>query len=261
MSRTESAYKRLVAANPIPDPERYMATVFDMDAAPDDFKEVIVSTRTDERHQIEGTGSGPLRGGRWRVATAVFIAVLALGGGLLVATLVGEGSDSAGDTPIGVVEAFFERWNAGDADGAMVFVAAEATSPFGPAAVPLRALVEFTSSFDGRMEVDCSTGASPGRVICDWAWDTAATQALGLTGATGRTFDVEEGLITRVTPHNYFALDAPMRDFAVAEDPAGFAEECSPDGSPINTVGTPHNQRCGSFLAGLEAAFVASLGG
>ena len=52
-----------------------------------------------------------------------------------------------------------------------------------------------------------------------------------------------------------------MRDFAVAEDPAGFAEECSPDGSPVNTVGTPHNQRCGSFLAGLEAAFVASLGG
>ena len=138
MSRTESAYKRLVAANPIPDPERYMATVFDMGAAPDDFREVIVSTRTDERHQIEGTGSGPLRGGRWRVATAVFIAVLALGGGLLVATLVGEGSDSAGDTPIGVVEGFFERWNAGDVDGAMALVAPEATSPFGPAAVPLR---------------------------------------------------------------------------------------------------------------------------
>jgi hypothetical protein len=261
MSRTESAYKRLAAANPIPDPERYMATVFDMDAAPNDFKEVIVSTKTDEKHQIEGTDSGPLRGGRWRVATVVFIAVLALGGGLLVATLVSDGSDSAGDTPIGVVEAFFERWNAGDVDGAMTLVSPDATAFGLPAVVPLRGLVEFTSPFDGRMEVDCSTGASPGRVTCDWAWATVATRALGLTGATDRTFDVEEGLITQMLPPNYNALDAPMRDFAMTEDPAGFAKECSPDGSPVNTVGTPHNQRCGTFLAGLEAAFVASLGG
>ncbi len=261
MSTKESAYKRLVAANPIPDPERYMATVFDMDAAPGDFKEVIVSTKTDKKQEIEGTDSGPLRERRWRVAMATFIAVLAVAGGILVATLVSDGSDSAGDTPIGVVEAFFERWNAGDVDGAMALVAPEATSPFGPAVVPLRALVEFTSSFDGRMEFDCSTGASPGLVTCDWAWDTATTRALGLTGATGRSFKVEEGLITRVVPPNYIALEAPMRDFAVAEDPAGFAEECSPDGSPVDTVGTPHNQRCGSFLAGLEAAFVASLGG
>ena len=260
MSRTESAYKRLVAANPIPDPERYMATVFDMDAAPDDFKEVIVSTKTDEGHQIEGTDSGPLRG-RWRVAVATFIAVLAVAGGILVATLVSDGSDAAGDTPIGVVEAFFERWNAGDVDGAMALVSPDATAFGLPAVVPLRGLVEFTSPFDGRMEVDCSTVAALGQVACDWAWATAATKALGLTGATDRTFTVEEGLIIHMLPPNYNALDAPMRDFAVAEDPAGFAEECSPDGSPVNTVGTPHNQRCGSFLAGLEAAFVASLGG
>lgn len=260
MSRTESAYKRLVAANPIPDPERYMATVFDMDAAPDDFKEVIVSTKTDKKQEIK-VDPGQQRRRRWRVAMAAFVAVLAIGGGILVATLVSEGSDSAGDTPIGVVEAFFERWNAGDVDGAMALVSPEVSAFGQPGLVPLTALVEFTAPFDGRMEVDCRTSASPGRVTCDWAWDTATTQALGLTGATGRTFDVEEGLITRVTPPNYFALDAPMRDFAVAEDPAGFAKECSPDGSPVNTVGTPHNRRCGTFLAGLEAAFVASLGG
>lgn len=260
MSTTERAYRRLVAANPMPDPERYMATVFDLDTAPHDFEEVMMSTKTDGTRSIEVIDHEPL-GGRWRIAIASFVAVLAVGGGILVATLVSEGSDSAGDTPIGVVETFFERWNDGDVDGAMALVSPEVTAFGLPATSNLKGLIEYTSQFDGTMVTDCRTAASPGRVTCDWAFASAGVEALGLPANTDRAFTVVDGLITTLVPAQYNAFEVQLSEFAQVEDPVGYAETCSPDGvSPVGLAGHPFNEQCGRFLAGLEAAFVASLG-
>lgn len=261
MSTTERAYERLVAANPMPDPERYMATVLDIDTAPDDLKEVMMSTKTDDRRSMEVIDRGPL-GGRWRIALATFVAVLAVAGGILVATLVGEGRDSAGDTPIGVVEAFFERWNDGDVDGAMALVSPEVTAFGIPGAANLKGLIEYTSQFDGRMEVDCQSAAIAGRVTCDWAFASPGVEALGLPVNENRLFTVVDGLITTLVPAQYPDFETQLAAFAESEDPVGYAEECSPDGiSPLGLAGHPFNVRCGAFLAGLEGAFVASLGG
>ena len=127
----------------------------------------------------------------------------------------------------------------------------------------LRGLIEFSAPFDGSMETTCSPAPlGEDRVSCDWEWSTAGTRALGIPTSSGRSFTVTDGIITLIVPPNYTAFEGPLSAFAESDDPAGYAGACSPDGvSPVSSFGYPHNQRCGSFLAGLEAAFVASLGG
>lgn len=215
-----------------------------------------MDTRTQPPTTTERT---PQQRRRWTVAAIAALAVLVVGGALLLARAAGD-TEVAGDPAIEVVESFFDEWNVGNAEAAMALVDPEVTVPLGP--IQLGGLIEWSSQFDGRMEAACVPGSAPGTAICDWAWVTAGTEALGLEGATGLDFTVVDGIITRMGLPNYGAIEGPLTRFARTEDPDGYAEACSSAGSsPTSIAGYALSERCGSFVAGYEAAFVAGLSG
>lgn len=261
MKAAERAYDRLVAVNPIPDPEQYIESTVDVDAALRSLEASMEDAKPRERETKEQV---PLWK-RWQVAVAAFVAVLAVGGALVATTLLDDDQrfEVAPATPIGVVEAFFERWNAGEVDAVMAIVDPQALINGGrQTSSDLRALVEYSLPFNGTMEGNCGAGLVPGEVTCDWLWVTPGTQALGLDSASRRTFTVADNLITAFTTPNYSVFDTQLGRFAQEQDPAGFSDACSPDGtSPIGGNGFPFNTGCGNFLADLESDFVTSLTG
>lgn len=255
----ERAYDRLVAVNPVPDPEQYVTATLDVDAALMSLEALVEDAGPRERDAAERIPQWM----RWRVAAVTFVAVLAVGGALAAITLLDDDQrfEMAPETPIGVVEAFFERWNAGEVDAVMEIVDPDALINGGrQTSSDLRALVEYSLPFNGTMEGNCGAGLEPGEVTCDWLWVTPGTEALGLDSPSRRTFTVADNLITAFTTPNYAVFDNQLGRFAQERDPAGFSEACSLDGtSPIGGNGFPFNTRCGEYLADLESDFVTSL--
>ncbi len=244
MNATDRAYERLVAANPMPDPERYLDV-----AGHDEWQHV---SSLDEAIVIR-----PIEARRWLVVAAMFAAVILAGGAALIG-LRGTG-DVATSAPIDVVAEFFERWNRGDVAGALALVDPEASIPGAAGVSDFRGLMEWSLPFDGVMDTECSPAGTPGSVNCEWVWRIAATDALGLDASSGR-FVVEDGRIVRIETPSYGLVELRLGSFASQEDPAGFADACAPDqSSPMSTAGFPFTERCGRFLAEHEAAFVASL--
>lgn len=95
MSRTDSAYERLVAANPMPDPEQYLATVVELDAALRDLEEVLMDTRT---RQEDRKSPSPVWNRGWAVAAAAFAAVLVIAAAFVFMGRSDDG-DLVGDDP------------------------------------------------------------------------------------------------------------------------------------------------------------------
>jgi len=260
MSTLERAYERLVAANPIPDVEHYIASAAELDATLRDPQSLIEDAAADPGGT---TGRHPVGPRRWQIAVATFVAVLAVGG-VFAATPLFDDADivnTSPESPLEVVNAFFERWNAGNVEAVMTLIDPATQINGGlQEAADLRSLIEYSIPFDGRMETVCSPGPSPGRVMCDWAWLTEGTEALGLDSAEGRGFTVVDNRITALTTPNFGTFDRQLSRFAQERDPGGYTDSCSPDGiSPIGGDGFPFNTRCGRFLADLESAFVADL--
>lgn len=254
MTMTERAYARLIAANPIPDPDRYAAAA-DLDV---DTVFLELEQRTD-RDPPSLAGPGPVPRLRWGVALAALLVVLSAGGALLLATF-GESDDVSGNAPLEVVGAFFSHWNAGDLEGTMRVVHPDAVINSGfQDTSDLRGLIEWAIEFHGSMEVSCATGPSERRVTCDWAFVTPATEALGITDPQRGRFEVTNGLITEVSTPNYVELELQLGSFARERDPSGYGEACASDGvAPMSAAGFPFNHACGRFLADLEPEFVAS---
>ena len=213
-----------------------------------------MDTRT---RQTERTERTPHQRRRWSIAAVAFLAVLTVAGALIVATLADGGEVADTTPPVEVVDAFFVAWNAGDTAAAAALLHPEVTVPLG--ARNLTGWIAFTSQFDGAMETDCMT-AGPATVTCEWMWITAGTETMATNAVTEHTITVTEGVITRMTLPNYGAFEAPLARFAQAED--GYTEACGPDGVAVTSLaGYALTERCGSFLAGYEAAYVAGLNG
>lgn len=245
MNDVDLAFERFVAANPIDDPMRLVA---------DDALEVEVGTLAQR-----GVSRRPLARQRAWLAVAVFSLIVTSAGLLFAARSDQDVSGGAG--PVEVVDAFFARWNARDPDAAMALVDLEVLVNGGLQGwSDLRALMLWSMEFDGRMETTCMPVADdPTLVTCDWAFVTAATEALSIVGAEGRPIAVDEGRIVAVSTPTYGAFERALADFARSTDPAGFATECAPDGSVASSVhGFPFTTRCGRYLAALEGQMVAS---
>ena len=254
----DRAYARLVAANPVEDPARYLAEVVDLEQSLRRFEEDVMANN--------GVASKPVVASSWGrrplVAIAAFVAVLVLGIPIWLA-FDGSEPDVVGGDPMEVVDAFFDRWNRGDVDAALALVDPEVAVNGGLQDwFDLRGLMVFAAQFDAEMESECRLLAEEGALSCDWAWRSASAEAVGVAGSQGSGFTVTDGGITALRTPNYGAVELALSSFAREADAAGFSTSCAPDGqSPRGASGLPFNERCGRFLASLEAAFVASLDG
>lgn len=252
MTTTGRAYERLVAANPIPDADRYAAAaVPDVDAA---LRELARGEDLNGSHpRILDHRPRP----RWAVAVAALLIVLAAGGTFLLTT-AGE-RDVAGGSPLEVVNSFFTKWNERDIEGTMALVHPDASINVLQSAPDLRGLIEWTMEFEGAMETSCSDDLQPDRITCEWAFVSPATEALGISDPREGTFAVTDGVIVDISTPNYMVLEMQLSSFARDRDPTGYGDACGFDrASPRSIYGFPFNQRCGRFLAGIEAEFVAS---
>lgn len=255
----DDAYTRLVGANPVPDVERYMSQMIDLDAALRDYEEVLMDTKTHEAREV-AIQSPPQRR-RWRVAIAAFVAVLAIGGVLLLVPF-GSGSDVVGDEPIDVVEAYFDRWNAGDINAALALLSPDVSINGGLQGIEdVRPVMDFAVEFDGDMVVSCEPALIDTQATCLWDFTTAGVAALGIEPRR-RTFTVEGGLITAFSTPDFGRFDAGIAEFAESVDPAAFEANCAPvEGDHLSQAGFAHTSKCGAHLAQIEADWVASLAG
>ena len=179
----------------MPDPERYMATAIDVDAALRDLEEVTVDTKTHERVATKTT---PPRRRQWWIAVAAFVAVLAIGGGLVLAPFGGSGPEpgpattvtqpptttqasSTFEETVAVVETFWATWNSGDIEATVALLDPDITVPGSPAT--FRSFMEHLAPQGGTWVVtNCSELLGEGSLTCHLAFDNALHEALGLTG-------------------------------------------------------------------------------
>lgn len=250
----DSAYARLVAANPVEDPERYLAELVDLERSLRRFEEDVMTDEGVLASQIASS-----RSPRLYAAVAAFAAVLVLAVPIWLA-LAGREPAVGGD-PIEVVDAFFDRWNRGDVDAALALVDPEVAVNSGLQEwSDLRGLMLFAAQFDAEMEAACGPLAEEETLNCAWAWRSASAEALGAGGAQQSRFVVTDGLIAAMSTPNYGAVERALSEFAREADSAGYSAACAPDGeSPRSASGFVFNEQCGRFLAGLELAFVSSL--
>ena len=245
-------YERLVAVNPIPDPEGYVEQEFG--AVPIGDVDAILGSH------------GEVRTGRWAparplLALVAFAAVFAVGvGGLLLANR----SDRVpvGNDPVEVVTAFFDRWNDGDVDAALELLDPEVTINVGfNSLAELRGLMEYAAAWGADMDVACRATELAGSVSCEWEWEAASVAALGLDGPNTRRFQVSGGLITSLVTPSYGAHEDAISAYARRVDPEGFAAACDPNGAAsVSAYGFVFDAECGRFLAGLEESFIEELG-
>lgn len=243
-------HDRLAAANPIPDADLYLEEAGLGRVPP--IEEILGAPRSIERGRP--TGSRPV------AALAVFVVVLVVAVAALV--LLRNGARApVGDDPVRVVTAFFDRWNGGDVDGALELVAPDVSINAGfNSLVEMRGLMEWAAQWDGEMEVECRQGDRAGAVQCDWSWTTAGVGAMGLDAPHARRFQVTDGLIHSFATPSYGSLESAIATYARTVDPDGFAAACDPEGAEsVSAYGFAFDARCGGFLAGLEAAFIAQL--
>lgn len=247
MTDVDLAFERFVAANPIMDPDEFVAHL-DLPAETPPLTESQASKRR-----------GPRIRRTW-VAAASFAVVLAAA--VVLISVRPGGQVATGDSAIEVVEAFFGRWNANESTAAMALVDLEVSVNLGAQSwSDLRSLMQWSMEFDGSMEVDCVPDADEHTLVtCDWAFRTALTDALGLEPAQARPFRVADGRIVSIATPNYGALERTLADHAREADPVGFAAECASEpGTASSVYGFPFTTRCGRYFATLEAAAIAAL--
>lgn len=247
----QRSYDRLAAANPIPDPVRY---------AEEELAHIRVGDVEALFAAEDATRVASPRSRRPVPAIAAFVIVLAAGVGAL---LFSGGTDRApvGEDPVAVVMGFFDRWNAGDVDGALELVDPEATINVGfNSRVELQGLMEYTAGWGAPMEVACRPTELAGSVTCDWEWKAASVAALGLDGPSTRRFQVSGGLITSLATPSYGAHEDAISGYAKRVDPEGYAAACDPAGAvSVSAYGFAFDVECGRFLASLEREFIADL--
>lgn len=253
----DRAYARLVAANPVEDPERYLAEIVDLERS---LQALEAEVMADEMVTPQPTASERMR--RPLVAAAAFIAALVLAVPLWLAAIGGE-PDVVGDDPADVVATFFDRWNRGDIDAAVALVSPDVAVNGGLQDwFDLRGLMVFAAQFDGAMEVECRPVPEDEALSCDWAWRSMSAEALDAAGPQSAQFVVVDGSVTALSTPNYGLVEQALSSFARDSYAEGFSTSCAPDGdAPRSVYGFPFNARCGQFLAGLEAEFVASRDG
>jgi hypothetical protein len=244
-------YDRLAAANPIPDPDRYVVEEFDV-APIRDVEEIFEAGRS--------IAPAPSARSRPVVAVAAFLTALLVG--VVALVVVGNGDRApVGDDPVAVVTAYFDRWNEGDVDGALELLDPDATINVGfNSRAELRGLMEYATAWGYPMDATCRATERAGSVSCEWEWTAESVAALGLDGPNQRRFQVTDGLITSLVTPSYGAHEGAVSGYAKSADPDGFATACDPGGAiSVSAYDFAFDAECGRFLADLEAGFIEQL--
>jgi hypothetical protein len=203
------------------------------------------------------------RGLLYGVAAAILALVVGTVGWI---ALAGSGERTqqevtAGEDPVTIIEAFYQKWTEGDIRGAMQLVAYQDFTEGGD--VFLEPTMAYVSAVepDGWFwsVTDCAEQV-PGTYNCrvELVGDPLL-EAMGV-GAGQPQFKVEDGKLTRVPTGLDGLVDRRLATYAEQQDRAGYVAVCvGSKGRAWEANGVVYNQACGAFLSQYVAPLAAEL--
>lgn len=260
-------------ANPAPDPEALLDSMGRQELF-QDIRERSGLTEGPVVHQL------PLRSGRPRWAPALATAAALIAAVVLAmvfAASLNNDPDVIGpsttlpapgdaDSPIGLVNAFYAKWNEGDVQGALAYLHPEATdggtTDVGTVPWWSNYLSYSVAAYGGDWQFllrDCQEPVE-GTVRCQLAVAGEPLYDALAIPAANKQWNIEDGLIEKASILFDMTLaDSAVDRYAREQDPVGHAAMCGLEGRELRGELIVYDRPCGEFIAPYRLAYAQEL--